>query len=81
VFDLFSFHSFGGQVTTATPQLNPTALTVDEMARVLSAAGQKPVTAEMIRDDIDDGAPTNADGTINLIHYSAWLVREVNHAN
>jgi hypothetical protein len=23
------------------------------------------------------GAPANADGTINLVHYAAWLVREM----
>ena len=27
----------------------------------------------MIRGDIDDGAPTNPDGTVNLVHYAAWL--------
>jgi len=31
---------------------------------------------EMIREDIDDGAPLNADGTLNLVHYAAWLARE-----
>ena len=31
----------------------------------------------MIREDIAEGAPTNADGTLNLVHYAAWLVQEM----
>jgi hypothetical protein len=47
------------------------------MARLLSAAGPKAVTVEMLQSDIDAGAPTNADGTLNLVHYVAWLVKEL----
>ena len=39
--------------------------------------GGLPVSEEMLRADIDAGAPTNADGTMNLVHYAAWLVREM----
>jgi hypothetical protein len=53
--------------------LKPTALSVADVARVLAAAGGQGVTAEMIQGDVDAGAPTNADGTINLVHYAAWL--------
>jgi hypothetical protein len=31
----------------------------------------------MLRDDVAAGAPTNADGTINLVHFAAWLVKEM----
>ena len=54
-----------------------TALTLADMAALLSRVGGKPVTAEMVREDVAAGAPMNPDGTINLIHYAAWLVREV----
>ena len=54
-----------------------TALPLADLAALLSRVGGKPVTAEMIRADIDAGAPVNNDGTMNLIHYAAWLVREV----
>ena len=30
----------------------------------------------MLRVDLDAGAPVSADGTINLVHYTAWLVKE-----
>ncbi|MBU4270743.1 MAG: hypothetical protein KKE86_14160 [Planctomycetes bacterium] len=57
--------------------LNPQALSLEDAARVLTASGTKPVTVEMLRNDIDAGAPTNADGTLNLVNYAAWLVKNV----
>ena len=51
--------------------LNPQSLSLEDVARILTASGWKPVTVDMVRDDIDDGAPVNPDGTINLIQYAA----------
>jgi hypothetical protein len=51
------------------------SLTVADAARLLTRAGGQAVTVEMFRADIAAGAPTNADGTINLVHYAAWLVQ------
>jgi len=69
--------SGGGTSFEAKPALNPTALPVADAARLLSAAGGQRVTAEMIQADVDAGAPTNGDGTINLVHFAAWLVKEM----
>jgi len=44
---------------------------------VLTRLGGKPVTDAMLRADIDAGAPVNADGSVNLVHYAAWLVKEM----
>ena len=30
-----------------------------------------------LRRDVEAGAPVNPDGTINLVHYAAWLVKEM----
>jgi len=60
-----------------TPRLNPAAMTIQDAARLLTKAGGMRVDASQIRADIESGAPTNADGTINLVHYAAWLVREM----
>jgi len=57
-------------------RLNPAALSVADAARVLSRVGSTPVTEAMLRADLNAGAPANADGTINLVHYTAWLVKE-----
>jgi len=52
---------------------------VADAARLLSAAGGRPVTPEQIQADIEAGMPTNADGTINLVQYAAWLVMEMSN--
>ncbi len=57
--------------------VNPTALPVADAARLLSAAGGQRVTVEMLEADVAAGAPTNADGTVNLVHYAAWLAKEM----
>ncbi len=59
------------------PSLNPMSLTVADAARLLSRAGGHAVTVDMLQADLAVGAPANADGTINLVHYAAWLVREM----
>jgi hypothetical protein len=35
----------------------------------------------MVKADLAAGAPANADGTINLVHYAAWLAREASHGD
>ncbi len=57
--------------------LSPQSLRLEDLAQILSAMGPKPVTVAMLEDDIDDGAPVNPDGTFNLVHYLAWLLRNV----
>ena len=59
------------------PTLNPTALALADAARILSAAGGQPITAAMLGEDVLAGAPTNADGSLNLVRYAAWLVKEM----
>ena len=55
-------------------RVNPAALSIPALARLLSAAGGQRITIEMIEADLATGAPTNPDGTIHLVHYAAWLV-------
>jgi hypothetical protein len=56
--------------------LNPTALPLADAARALSQVGGEPITEEMLRADVEAGAPTNPDGTLNLVHYAAWLAKQ-----
>jgi hypothetical protein len=58
-------------------QVNPLALSVEELAKMLSAVGGKKVMVEEVQADIDAGAPVGAGGKVNLVHYTAWLLREV----
>ena len=47
--------------------LNPAALSVREAAKTLG------VPRGWIEKDLAAGAPQNPDGTLNLVHYAAWL--------
>lgn len=60
-----------------TGKMDPRALDLDDAARLLEAVGGQPVTREMLESDLAAGAPANADGTLNLAHYAAWLVRSM----
>ena len=57
--------------------VDPASMTVEQAAKILSAAFRERIEIENIRTDIDEGAPTNDDGTMNLINYTAWQLREV----
>ncbi len=57
--------------------IDPNRLTVEQAAKLLSAAAKVRISEELIVKDIDEGAPQNNDGTINLVHYAAWIVKEM----
>ena len=51
--------------------INPSALTVSHLARMLG------VSEETIRRHVAAGAPAATDGSVNLVHYAAWLNKEL----
>ena len=51
--------------------VNPAALSVAHLARMLA------VPEETIRRHLAAGAPASADGRVNLVHYAAWLNKEL----
>ena len=57
--------------------INPLALPIADAAQLLSKAGARQIQVEQIEADVAAGAPTNGDGTINLVTYAAWLARNV----
>lgn len=57
------------------PRVSPLALPVSDAAKLLSKAGARQIRVEQIEADVAAGAPTNGDGTINLVTYAAWLSR------
>ena len=61
-------------------KLDPTALALPDAVRLLTAVGQSGVTVEMLEADIEAGAPTNPNGTINLVTYTAWMLLEMSRA-
>jgi hypothetical protein len=56
--------------------VNPLAITPAGLADALAKSSGQPITAAMIAADVAAGAPANADGTLNLVHYAAWLVKQ-----
>lgn len=64
----------GAETPKAPAGANPTRLTHPQFAELLSKMSKREVSVKEIKEDIEHGAPTNEDGTINLIHYCAWLV-------
>lgn len=64
-------------MSEAKQTVDPTRLTIEQAARLLSAAYRERIDAEKIRLDLVGGAPVNDDGTINLVHYGAWQAKEM----
>ena len=58
------------------PALNPAALTLAQAAKILTKAGGKAVSEKMLAEDLEAGAPQNADGTLHLVRYTAWLAAQ-----
>ncbi len=61
--------------SSITP-INPVALPLHDAAKLLSRVGSRPVSEAQLQADVQAGAPTNPNGTINLLHYAAWLLKE-----
>ena len=54
---------------------NPEALLKETLIEVLRRSGSRTATLERLEADIAAGTPVNADGTINIIAYTAWILK------
>ena len=63
------------------PKLNPLSLTPADAARLLSKVGGVNITEDQIRESIAAGAPVNPGDTLNLVHFGAWLLKEMSNGN
>ena len=61
----------------ARKSIDPAALSLADAASLLAKVGFPSTTEAMLQRDLDAGAPTNSDGTLNLVHYASWLVKEM----
>ncbi|OQB83261.1 MAG: hypothetical protein BWX88_03450 [Planctomycetes bacterium ADurb.Bin126] len=70
-----SMNSSPGAANTAAPAenqaANPAALTVEQLARLLG------IDAEKVLDHVAAGAPVGPGQRVNLVHYAAWLNKEM----
>ena len=60
-----------------TIDLNLDLLAGDVRIVLLSAAAKIRIPEEQIADDLASGAPQNKDGTISLVAYAAWMLKEM----
>lgn len=51
----------------------PKRMTVEQLADFLTKSGVATVSPDDLAADFAAGAPKNDDGTVNLLHYAAWL--------
>ncbi|MCA9222780.1 MAG: hypothetical protein KDA71_20805 [Planctomycetales bacterium] len=57
-------------------ELNPNAMTAEQTAALFSKLRRRRVPVAEIEADIEDGAPTTAAGRLNLLTYTAWMLKE-----
>ncbi len=58
-------------------RVDPQAMTAGQVAKILSAAGGRRITADAVRATIEAGAPVLPDGRVNLVDLMAWMEREL----
>ena len=63
------------------PAMKITALPVAEAAKAMSAAYGRLVTKEQVREVAERGDLVRPDGTISLLEYAAYIVREMGHGD
>ena len=57
-----------------TEKLDPTALTPETLAKLLSVSAKRLITPEQVSEIAENGNLLSTDGTINLICYTAYLI-------
>ena len=52
-------------------------ITKEDFVTAMRRSGSRTITLERLEEDIEAGAPVNADGTVNILNYVAWVAREI----
>ena len=58
------------------PVVSPTRMSIEVLGRLVAGGGSVEEAVAKIHRDIEAGAPVNDDGTMNMVSYAAWLVKE-----
>lgn len=59
------------------PEQSRDHITKDSFVTAMRRSGSRTLTLERLEADIAAGAPVNADGTINILKYVAWIAKEL----
>lgn len=65
----------------SSEKLDPTALTPENLAKLLSASVKRVITEEQVLEIAEAGNLISVDGTINLVKYTAFLIGEKYRGN
>ena len=57
-------------------KLDPTALTPEDLAKLLSVSAKRLITTEQVTEIAEAGNLLSTDGKLNLIFYTAYLIGE-----
>ena len=49
----------------------------ENFVTAMRRAGSRTLTLERLEADVAAGAPVNADGTVNVLKYIAWVAKEM----
>lgn len=58
------------------PSPSLTALSKTDFVHLLQQSGSRTISLETLEAAIQAGAPTNPDGTLNFLVFTAWLIKE-----
>ncbi|MGC4004676.1 MAG: hypothetical protein QM811_16780 [Pirellulales bacterium] len=61
----------------APESLQLASLTREQLAQLLTKAGGQKVDVAAIAAAVTEAAPTNANGTLHFVHFTAWLASRV----
>ena len=59
------------------PEQSRDHITKENFVTAMRRSGSSTLTLERLEADIAAGAPVNADGTINILKYVAWIAKEL----
>ena len=59
------------------PEQSRDQITKENFVTAMRRSGSRTLTLERLEADIAAGAPVNADGTINILKYVAWIAKEL----
>ena len=59
------------------PEHSRDHITRENFVTAMRRSGSRTQTLERLEADIAAGAPVNADGTLNILKYVAWIAKEL----
>lgn len=58
------------------PENNREHVSKENFVTAMRRSGSRTMTLERLEADIAAGAPVNTDGTVNILKYIAWIVKD-----